>query len=224
MRHVIVVEDEQDLAELVAHHLRQEGYRVGTHADGAAGWDAIRSERPSLVVLDLMLPGMDGFEILRRIRREPELAGTAILMLTARAEDVDVVTGLELGADDYVVKPVSPRVLVARVRSLLRRGEPVAEEGAATVLGDLEIDPARHEVRKGGEVLDLTPTEFRILRFLARRPGHVRTRADILDAIGEATVLERTIDVHVASLRKKLGDSAALVETVRGVGYRAKSP
>ncbi len=224
MRHIIVVEDERDLADLVALHLEREGYGVTIHENGSEGWEAIQSQRPDLVVLDLMLPGMDGFEICRRMRRADETADTPILMMTARGEDIDIVTGLELGADDYCVKPVSPRILVARIRALLRReaGAAEAAAGERKRVGPIELDTSRFEVRVDKRPIDLTYTEFKVLEILARRPGHVRTRADILDAIGDGNVLERTVDVHMASLRKKLGDAGTYLETVRGIGYRMK--
>ncbi len=220
--HIIVVEDEEDLSDLVAFHLRREHYRVTCHADGAEAMAAIEREVPDLVVLDLMLPGMDGLEICRRMRRDERLTGIPILIFTARGEDADIVAGLELGADNYVVKPVSPRVLVARVRALLRRGKELAEAGEIQRLGPIEIDAGRHEVSASGAPVDLTRTEFDILRFLASRPGRVRDRYEILEAIGERHVLERTVDVHVASLRRKLGEAGGALETVRGVGYRMK--
>ncbi len=221
-RHIVVVEDEADLADLIALRLTREGYRVSTYDDGLVGWQAIEREVPDMVVLDLMLPGIDGFEISRRMRRSERLADVPILVLTARGEEADVVTGLELGADDYVTKPFSPRVLVARVRTVLRRAEGAAAESEVVRLGPIEIDRGRHEVRVDGEPVDVTYTEFQILRFLCSRPGRVRSRASILETIGERHVLERTVDVHIASLRKKLGDAGVLLETVRGVGYRAR--
>jgi two-component system phosphate regulon response regulator PhoB len=223
-RHVIVVEDEGDLADLIALHLRRENFRVSVYGDGDTGMAAIERDRPDLVVLDLMLPGLDGLEICRRIRRSESLGETPVLMLTARAEESDVITGLEVGADDYVPKPFSPRVLVARIRSLLRRGERAGAGSEVLRVGDLEVDSGRHEVRVADEVIALTHTEFRILRYLAGGPGRVRTRADILRAIDETSVLERTVDVHVGSMRKKLGASGEMIETVRGVGYRIEEP
>ncbi len=221
-RRIIVVEDEKDLAELISHHLEREGYAVACYANGEQGMAAIDRDVPDLVVLDLMLPGIDGFEICRRIRRSDRLAEVLILMLTARGEDADIVTGLELGADDYLTKPFSPRVLVARLRALFRRAEVAEPQGEIVRVGPLEIDSGRHEVQLDGQLVPLTHMEFRILRFLATRPGRVRTRVEILGAIGEENVLDRTVDVHVASLRRKLGGGSDLLETVRGVGYRLK--
>ena len=221
-RRIIVIEDERDLADLVSMHLEREGYLVSTYANGSDGWAAVDRDKPNLVVLDLMLPGMDGLEICRRMRRDDRFVSVPLLVLTARSEEADIVTLLELGADDYITKPFSLRVLVARVRALLRRGE--IDPGAAEVLrsGPIEIDTGRHEVRVEDDVVLLTPTEFRILSYLVRSPGRVRSRADILSATDEASVLERTVDVHVVSLRRKLKSAGAWLETVRGVGYRWK--
>ncbi len=220
-RTIIVVEDEADLADLISLRLSRAGFDVATYADGNEGWAAIEKAAPDLVVLDLMLPGIDGFEICRRIRRSDRLIDTPVVILTARGEETDVVTGLELGADDYITKPFSPRVLEARVKTVLRRAEMSEPDGELLRVGPIEIDHGRHDVRVEGEVITLTHTEYRILRFLCSRPGRVRARAEILESI-ETNVLDRTVDVHVASLRKKLGPAGELLETVRGVGYRIK--
>ncbi len=220
-RRIIVIEDERDLADLVVLHLEREGYRTASYASGTDGWAAIERNPPDLVILDLMLPGMDGAEVCRRMRREERLAGTPLLVLTAKSEESDIVSLLALGADDYVTKPFSLRVLTARVRALLRRGE-IDPEGEVARAGPFEVDSGRHEVRVDGELVRLTHTEFRILRFLVRKPGRVRSRAEILASIDDAAVLERTVDVHVASLRRKLGAAGDWIETVRGVGYRLK--
>ena len=219
-RHVIVVEDEVDISDLIAMHLRREHFRVSTYSAGDLGLAAIERDKPDLVVLDLMLPGMDGLEICRHIRAREGLANTLVLMLTARGEDADVVTGLEVGADDYVTKPFSPRVLVARVRSLLRRRSKRSSPSEVLRVGAIEIDSGRYEVTVREKLLELTHTEFRILRYLAADPGRVRSRRDILGAIEDEAVLERTVDVHIAALRKKLGEDGKLIATVRGVGYR----
>jgi DNA-binding response OmpR family regulator len=222
-RHIIVIEDEPDLADLIALHLGRENLRVSIYGNGSVGLAAIERDKPDLVVLDLMLPGADGFEICRAVRRSERLAGVQILMLTARGEEADIVTGLELGADDYVTKPFQPRVLVARVRALLRRPRQEATGERILRVGGIELDEARHEVKVDGEEVQLTHTEFEILRVLAAAPGRVRTRGDILGRLDQgAHVLERTVDVHVASLRKKLGAAGELVSTVRGVGYRLR--
>ena len=222
-RRVIVVEDEPDLAELIALHLRRENLRVTTYGNGDEGWEAIEREIPDLVVLDLMLPGLDGYEICRRMRRSDRLAGVQVLMVTARGEETDVVTGLELGADDYLVKPFRPRVLTARVRNLLRRRRTADAAGEVLRARTIEIDVARREVRVEGQEIPMTRTEFEVLRFLASAPGRVRSRGEILDRLDQGThVLERTVDVHVASLRRKLGPAGEALETVRGVGYRLR--
>jgi len=207
----------------MALHLRRENLKVTVYADGETGWSAIDRDVPDLVILDLMLPGLDGYEVCRRIRRSDRLAGVQVLMVTARGEESDVVTGLELGADDYVTKPFRPRVLVARVRNLLRRPRAEATELEVLRVGAIELDAGRHEVRVEGKEVALTHTEFEILRLLLGAPGRVRTRGDILSRLDQGqNVLERTVDVHVASLRKKLGAAGELLATVRGVGYRLR--
>jgi DNA-binding response OmpR family regulator len=222
-RHIIVVEDEQDLADLIALHLRRENLKVSVYADGEEGLAAIERDVPDLIVLDLMLPGIDGYEVCRRVRREARLAGVQILMVTARGEETDVVTGLELGADDYVTKPFRPSVLMARVRNLLRRRSRAAEDTGVLRVGPIELDVPRREARVDGAEIALTHTEYEILRYLASAPRRVRSRQDVLLELGqEDSVLERTVDVHVASLRRKLGAAGDLLETVRGVGYRLR--
>jgi len=221
---LLLVEDEEDILELMSFNLAREGYQIVSAASGEAGLKAARASRPQLVVLDLMLPGIDGLEVARRLKGDPVTRGIPILMVTARGEEADIVRGLELGADDYLVKPFSPRVLAARVKAVLRRaaGERTPGEGEEVRRGDLVIRPGRREAALGGKPLDLTFTEFNLLLFLARRPGWVFTRGQIVDAIrGEDYhVTDRSVDVHVLGLRKKLGDHGRLIETVRGVGYR----
>jgi two-component system alkaline phosphatase synthesis response regulator PhoP len=222
---ILLVEDEADIAELVSYNLEREGYRVTAVESGEDGLARATSDSPDLVLLDLMLPGLDGLEVCKRLRAAKDTATIPIIMVTAKGEEVDIVTGLELGADDYVTKPFSPRMLVARVRSVLRRSstpEP-NEDGPLRVKG-LEIHPGRHEVKVDDESLSLTATEFAILHFLAKRPGWVFTRYQIVDGIRGPNypVTERSVDVQVVSLRKKLGAKAELIETVRGVGYRFK--
>jgi two-component system phosphate regulon response regulator PhoB len=218
-----VVEDEKDVAELVRHTLQKEGYRVRTYGDGALALAAIEAEPPDFVILDLMLPRMDGFEVCRKLRANPRTAQMPILMLTARAEAIDEVAGLEVGADDYIAKPFSPRVLLARVRSVLRRGDRAETPAEVIHIGPIQIDSGRHEVKVGEKKVNLTITEFRILKFLASRPGRVRTRLEIVEEVsGDVDVLERTVDAHVTALRRKLGEAGERVETVRGVGYRVR--
>ncbi len=216
-----LVEDERDLSDLLKHHFEREGWRVRAYTDGRLALAGIERSVPTAMVLDLMLPGMDGWEICRQVRRRPETARLPILVLTARSEDTDHVAGLELGADDFVTKPVAPRVLVARLRALLRRSAAPSEPVEVVKLGEMTIDAGRHQVLVRGTPLPMTHMEFSILWFLASRPGRVRSRAEIVDAIrGGPHVLERTIDVHVMSIRRKLGAAGRRIETVIGVGYR----
>jgi two-component system alkaline phosphatase synthesis response regulator PhoP len=220
---ILVVEDEEDISELIRYNLDREGYRVVCSATGEEGLSAASRERPDAILLDLMLPGIDGLSVCRQLKNDPRTTGIPIVMVTARGEEADVVTGIELGADDYVTKPFSPRVLVARVRAVLRRPRhaPV-DDDAPLRIHDLQIHPGRHEVIAAGEPVQLTSTEFKILHFLARRPGWVFTRYQIVDGIRGPNypVTERSVDVQIVSLRKKLRDQGNLIETVRGVGYR----
>jgi two-component system, OmpR family, alkaline phosphatase synthesis response regulator PhoP len=223
--HVLVVEDDEDIQQLVEYNLLKEGFKVSVADSGEEGLRLARSEHPDLLLLDLMLPGMDGLEVCRTLKRDPGTSGLAVIMLTAKGEEADIVTGLELGADDYVTKPFSPKVLLARVRAVLRRrGRPARDKSAVIRIRDIAIDPGRHEVRVGDEPVELTFTEFRLLQLLAARPGWVFTRYQIVNAIrGEDYVVtDRSVDVQVVGLRKKLGHAGAYIETVRGVGYRFK--
>ncbi len=222
---ILVVEDEQQIAELLRYNLAKEGYEVLVAHKGREALRLLRRHKPDLVLLDLMLPDLDGLEVCRQIRRDPATEGLSIVMLTARGEEADIVVGLELGADDYVTKPFSPRVLLARIRAVLRRkaAEAPAEDAPIEVHGVL-IDPRRHEVNVEGQSVELTATEFRVLHALARRPGWVFTRRRIAEAVHGATdvVTDRAVDVQIVGLRKKLGRAGRLIETVRGVGYRLK--
>jgi two-component system, OmpR family, alkaline phosphatase synthesis response regulator PhoP len=224
--HILVVDDEEDILELVAHNLRREGYTVDCVTTGETALKALESGMIDLVLLDLMLPGMDGLEVCRAVRSDPRMRDVAIVMLTAKGEEADIVAGIELGADDYVTKPFSPRVLLARVRAVLRRRMRGPDQGAdATIrIHELVLDPDRHEARLAGKPLDLTAMEFRMIHLLARQPGRVFTRQQIINAVrGEDyPVTERAVDVQVASMRRKLGDHEEYIETVRGVGYRFK--
>lgn len=224
---VLIVEDEPEIADLIRFHAERSGFDTRIARTGSEALDAVEDRAPDVVSLDIMLPDLDGLEVCRRLKRDPATAGLPIVIVSAKGEEAEVVAGLELGADDYVTKPFSPRVLIARLKAVLRRrddgdtGETV--EGRLLVGGGVvELDSERHVVRARGEKIDLTITEFRLLHFLAQHPGFVRTRDQIVAAIrGEGTVLSsRAIDVHVASLRRKLGGSGDLIETVRGVGYR----
>jgi len=222
---ILVVDDEEDLLELVQYNLSKEGYRVTCVATGEDAIKAARTRTPDLVVLDLLLPSVDGLEVCKLLKGDPKTKHIPVVMLTAKGEESDVVTGLELGADDYITKPFSPRVLVARVKAALRRRtKSTPDDSLAIKIHELVIHPGRHEVLISGEPVTLTFTEFRLVHFLAQRPGWAFTRSQIVDAVkGEDyPVTERSVDVQVAGLRKKLGDCGHYVETVRGVGYRFK--
>jgi len=222
---ILVVDDEEDILELLRFNLSREGCEVFCASSGEEALRLVRSEIPDLMVLDLMLPGIDGLEVARRLKSDANTKHLPIVMLTAKGEEADIVTGLELGADDYVPKPFSPRILVARVRAVLRRKVKEAPEETSVIrIHDLVIDPRRHEVLVNGEPVELTFTEFRILNYMARRPGWVFTRFQIVDAVrGEDyPVTDRSVDVQIVGLRKKLGSAGKYIETVRGVGYRFK--
>lgn len=222
--HILLVEDEEDILELVTYNLGKEGYQVESVTSGEEALQRIKTSPPDLVLLDLMLPGVDGLEVCKTIKSNSETKGLSIIMLTARSEEADIVTGLELGADDYITKPFSRRVLLARVKAVLRRsmlGED-AEDTEILRIHDIHINPGRHEVLVNAEPVSLTLTEFRVLHFLANRPGWVFTRAQIVEAVrGDGyPVTDRSVDVQIVGLRKKLGEAGKYVETVRGVGYR----
>lgn len=223
---ILVVEDDEDIMELIDYNLSREGYQVFKVASGEEALVAEEREKPDLVILDLMLPGLDGLEVCRRLRHKPGVRNVPIIMVTAKGEETDIVAGLEVGADDYVVKPFSPKILIARIRNVLRRfsGEPPAPDDSVVDRQGIYIHPGRREVKAGEVNLQLTFTEFNILLYLARRPGWVFTRSQIVDAVrgNDYHVTERSVDVHILGLRKKLGDHGDVVETVRGVGYRFK--
>ncbi|PLX83972.1 MAG: DNA-binding response regulator [Desulfuromonas sp.] len=225
--HILVIEDEEDILALIHYNLAREGYSVSSRTSGEEGLSTACSEEPDLVVLDLMLPGIDGHEVCRRLKADQKTAGIPIVMLTAKGEEADVVAGLEQGADDYVTKPFSTKVFLARVQAVLRRRErerEAADEAGIVEIHGLSIHPGRNEVRAEGMPVDLTYTEFRVLLLLAGRPGWVFTRNQIMDAVrGEDyAVTERAVDVQIVGLRKKLGPCGKNIETVRGVGYRFK--
>ena len=222
---ILVVDDEEDILELVRFALSRKGFTILCAASGEEAWDLLKTQRVHLLVLDLMLPGMDGLALARRIKSEPSTQAVPIVMLSAKGEEADIVTGLELGADDYVTKPFSPRILTARVRAVLRRqSQPDSAEDEVLEIEDLVIDSGRRSVLAGGSAVQLTYTEFQVLSFLARRPGWVFTRTQIVDAVrgDDYPVTDRSVDVQIVGLRKKLGDSGHYIETVRGVGYRFK--
>ncbi len=221
--HVLVVEDDEDILELVSYNLKKEGYGVIRAMTGEEALKRVGEAIPDLVILDLMLPEIDGLEVCRRMKRDMETMRVPVVMLTAKGEESDIVAGLELGADDYITKPFSPRVLMARVRAALRRKDRGdADPDAVLHLHDVLIHPGRHEVTVAGQPVDLTYTEFAVLHLLARRPGWVFTRYQIVDTIrGEHyAVTERAVDVQIAGLRKKLGHAGDYIRTVRGVGYK----
>jgi DNA-binding response OmpR family regulator len=221
---IIIIEDEADILEVIEYNLTREGFRVLSACDGETGLDLVRRESPDLVLLDLMLPQLDGVEVCRRLKYDPVTRAIPIVMVTAKGEERDVVLGLGVGADDYVSKPFSPKELVARVRAVLRRG-PLREELAAgerIVREGVAIDAVRHQVTIDQKPIAFTATEFRLLHFLASHPGRVFTRDHLLSRViaEEAIVIDRNIDVHVRAVRKKLGNYRDLIETIRGVGYR----
>jgi DNA-binding response OmpR family regulator len=222
---ILVVDDEPRVSRLARDYLEKSGYRVLTAADGISALAMARRERPNLIILDLMLPGMDGREVCRTLRRESDLP---IIMLTALAEESDQVLGLEIGADDYIVKPFSPRALVARVRAMLRRSTGQVKAPAILRVGSLEIDRERHSVRLGSTPLHLTPSEFDLLFLLLRRPGQTLTREQLQEDLYGASApgTDRSLDSHIKNLRRKLENlpQAPLIETIYGVGYRLSAP
>jgi two-component system phosphate regulon response regulator PhoB len=224
---VLVVDDEPDIVALVAYHLAKAGYRVTTAGSGTEALDSARRERPSLIVLDLMLPGMSGYEVLEQLRANDATRDVAVLMLTARREESDRIQGLSLGADDYLTKPFSPQELVLRVGAILRRlSAGGATSGDRLQIGALQIDLGAHQVKVDGAPVDLTPTEFKLLLTLAERRGRVQGRAHLLETVWEAApdIQTRTVDMHVQRLRAKLGPAGDMIETVRGFGYRLRVP
>ena len=224
---IIVVEDEADILDVIEYNLTREGYKVLGFRDGEQGLEAIRGEEPQLVLLDLMLPGIDGIEICKKVKEDPVTRDVPVIMITAKTEESDVVLGLGVGADDYVSKPFSPKELVARVKAVLRRAplkETVAKTDRITHEGFV-IDNTRHEVTIDGEPVTMTATEFKMLHFLASHPGRVFSREQLLSKVvgSDTVVIDRNVDVHIRSIRKKLGENhRSLIDTVRGVGYRFK--
>ncbi len=222
---ILVIEDDPDILELIRFNLSREGFSVLTARSGDDGWRRASQTPPALIILDLMLPGMPGIEVCRALRGQSRTRHVPIIMLTAKAQESDVILGLELGADDYMTKPFSIRELLARVRAVLRRtapGQAGADRGTPVTTGPLRIDPTRHEVLIAGSPVSLTLAEFRLLHVLARNSGRVMTRDELLDHIteGRGFILDRNIDVHVRSIRRKLGAHRNLIVTVRGVGYK----
>lgn len=224
-KRILIIEDEEDILELVRYNLSKAGYIVSGVLSGEEGLKLAKKELPDLLVLDLMLPGIDGIEVCKTLKGDPNTAQIPIMMVSARGEESDIVSGLEMGADDYITKPFTPRILLARAQAILRRGsrEP-ADANQIVEIHNIKIDPQRFEVQVDGSLKELTVSEFRILHFLACHPGWVFTRYQIVDAVkGEDyPVTDRSVDVQIVGLRKKLGASSRLIETVRGVGYRFK--
>jgi len=228
---VLIVEDEEDIRELVSYNLLKQGYQVAGVATGEEALEVIQVKPPDVVLLDLMLPGVDGLTVCQKLNGDPKTSSIPVIMLTAKGEEADIVKGLNTGADDYVTKPFSPKVLIARVQAVLRRAAAMPQEeddgeefGQRIQIRDLVIDPRRHEVLVQGRPVELTSTEFRVLALLARRPGWVFTRQRILDGVHgqNYAITDRAVDVQIVGLRKKLGPAARYLETVRGVGYRFK--
>lgn len=221
---ILVVDDEPDIIALVAYHLVKHGYRVSTASDGNEAVRAAKQEQPALIILDLMLPGKSGYDVLEELRGAPATKDTAVLMLTARKEEEDRIRGLALGADDYLTKPFSPQELVLRVGAILRRMTKSSRADVLTV-GPIEIDRGEHRVRVDGDEVELTATEYKLLLLLAERRGRVQDRAKLLESVWDAApdIQTRTVDMHVQRLRSKLGPAGDLVETVRGFGYRLRA-
>lgn len=220
---ILVVDDEEDILELVRYNLAREGYQVISASSGEKCLKKARSEKLDLIVLDLMLPGMDGLEVAKNLKSDSKTKHVPIIMLTAKGEEADIVTGLELGADDYVTKPFSPRILIARVRAVIRRKKKEETDDMSLIqVHDIVINPHKREILANGKPVDLTFTEFQILYYLAKRPGWVFTRTQIVDAVrgDDYPVTDRSVDVQIVGLRKNLGSCGRYIETVRGVGYR----
>ena len=220
---ILIVEDEEDILDVLKYNLHKVGYRTLEAPNGETARNLTRQASPDLILLDLMLPGINGLDLCKILKKDEATSNIPIVMLTANSSEADIVAGLEMGAEDYVVKPFSPRVLLARIQTVLRRNPAsVPEPSSSLIFGSLEINPGRHFVSIDGQQIPLTPTEFRILHFLARHPGWVYTRDQMIDAThGENYfVTDRAIDVQIVGLREKLGESGNLIETVRGIGYR----
>ena len=221
---ILLVEDERDLLELLKYNFDREGYQVVTAETGEEGLKQVRNQPPDLILLDLMLPAMDGLEVCRSLKARPETASIPIIMLTAKGEEADIVQGLELGADDYITKPFSPRILMARIHAVLRRAQADQQDRRTLEAGGVRIDLDRHEVIVQDQPVELTATEFKLLTLLVSRPARVFTRQQIIDSLHEgfAAVTDRSVDVQVVALRRKLAAAGKRIETVRGVGYRFK--
>jgi DNA-binding response OmpR family regulator len=221
---ILIIDDEQDVIDLLTLHLRKAGFALSTATDGVAGLRLAREESPALIILDLMLPKMPGLEICKVLKSDAATREIPVLMLTAKAEEIDRIVGLEFGADDYVTKPFSPRELVLRVNAILHRGKGEVVEEKKLTIGLITVDPARHQVDVGGKPVRLTSVEFKLLSMLMRRQGRVQERDRLLNEVWgyESVINTRTVDTHVRRLRKKLGKAADAIETIRGLGYRMR--
>lgn len=224
-KNILAVDDDPDILTLIRYNLEKEGYKVFTAESGEAALEKARKSKADLLILDLMMPGMDGLEVCRILKSDAATRGIPVMMLTAKSEETDIVVGLELGGDDYLTKPFSPKVLAARVRALLRRGENTVLPGARLSFGPISVDPERHEVLVDAKPLSLTVTEFNLLKCFVSRPGKVFSREALLNQAwpDDAMVVDRAVDVHILGLRKKMGKYADWIETVRGMGYRLKA-
>ncbi len=223
--HIFIVEDEEDIVELVQYNLEKEGYHVSSALSGEEALTQIRSQTIDLILLDLMLPGIDGLEICKILKNNPETNHIPVVILTAKGEDSDIITGLELGAEDYITKPFSPKVLIARIRTVLRRNRKQEMDHSSFIeIHNISLDPKRFEVRVDENPVDLTATEFHMLHYLMQRPGWVFTRSQIIDSVKgtDYPVTDRSVDVQIVGLRKKLKSGGKYIETIRGIGYRFK--
>lgn len=220
---ILIVEDDHDIAGMIEYNLGEEGYETISAYNGEDGVELAKKEKPDLIILDIMLPIIDGFEVCRILKKEDKTTHIPVIILSAKSQETDKVVGLELGADDYITKPFSPRELIARIRAILRRGRTLNLDSSIE-RGDIVIDSAKHRVKVGPKDITLTFTEFKLLEFLAKRPGMVFSRDQILDGVigDDALVCDRTVDAHVKSLRRKLGKAKDYIETIRGAGYRFK--
>jgi two-component system phosphate regulon response regulator PhoB len=225
-KHIVVIEDEKDILDVLEYNLKREGFKVSISSDGKSGLDMVRQSKPDLVLLDIMLPELDGLDVCQSLKNDSVTNNIPIIMVTAKEEESDVVLGLGLGADDYITKPFSPKELIARVKALLRRSKATnhIDSSSNIIIGPLKIDPEQFSVQLSKQTLSLTSTEFRLLHKLASQPGRVFSRDQLLqDAVGEHIIVsDRNIDVHIRSIRKSLGKYKHLIETVRSVGYRFK--
>lgn len=223
-KRLLLIEDEEDIVSLIKLHAENSGYQLHVEVDGISGLQAVEREKPDLVILDLMLPGQNGLDICRKIKSTPELQHIPVVILTAKTDELDIVLGLELGADDYVSKPFSPKVLFSRIKAIIRRSREPEQMGKVVQFGEFILDIDRYLLRKNNSIIAITLSEFGILKYLISNRGKVMTRNQLLDSIhnDDAFIVDRNIDVHIASLRKKLGPNFHWIETVRGVGYRFK--